>query len=122
MRGLIANASEFATYIMCKEASFLAPTFSLGFVSIQKFESGEKPTFKEMEEVFQKLPVDARKLLLYMDKHPFCPQNFRRSSNGLKMIDYGDAFGDRCPLSFFLRRFHREFGEALKEVRTAATK
>jgi len=122
MRNEIANASEFATYILCNKASFLAPVFSLGFVSISRFESGEKPTWEELREIFRKLPPDAQKLLRYMSRHPFTPQNFRRSSTGLKMIDFGDGFGERYPLSYFLRRFHKEFEEVLKEVQTAAMK
>lgn len=121
MRGLVANASEFATYILCEHASFLAPVFSLGFVSIQRFEGGEKPTFDDIGTVFRKLPVDAQRLLMCMEGHPFTPQNFRRSKDGWRMIDYGDSYSEGYPLSYFLRRFHKEFGEALKEVQTAIT-
>ena len=114
MRGLIANASEFATYILCREASFLAPVFSLGFVSIQKFESGKKPTFEEMEKIFRKLTKNAQELLRCMNPHLFAPDNFRQSKTGLRMIDFGDGIGESYPTSYFLRRFHNEFGEALK--------
>jgi len=121
MRGVIANASEFATYIMCDRASFLVPVFSLGIVSIQKFEGGTKPTFDEIEQVFQKLPVEAQNLLRRMDLHPFTPPNFRRSKTGLRMIDFGDDFSESFPPSYFLRRFRKEFEEALKDLQTATT-
>ena len=113
-RGLVANVTEFATYLDCKCASFLVPVFSLGFVNIQKYQDGEKPTWDEMKIVFGRLPEKAQKTVRMMDMHPFAPSNFRRTSKGLRMIDFGDGFAEQIPISNFLIRFYEEFGKALE--------
>ncbi len=117
LRGVIANVSEFATYICCDRASFFVPVFSLGFVSIQKYEGGEKPTWDDLEDVARRLPEKAYRAIKYVDPHHFAPDNFRCNSKGMRMIDFGDSYGDPAPLSNFLLRFHEEFGAALREAK-----
>lgn len=121
-RGLVANATEFATYLGCDRASFLVPVFSLGFVNIQRYQDGEKPTWDEVEVIFRRLPERAQGTLRMMDMHAFTPSNFRRNSKGLRMIDFGDGFANTVPLSSFLTRYHEEFGRALKGETTATTR
>lgn len=120
-RGLVANVTEFATYLSCDRASFLVPVFSLGFVNIQRYQDGEKPTWDDVEAIFRRLPKEAQATVRMMDMHFFAPSNFRRNTQGLRMIDFGDGFAKSVPLSSFLVRFHKEFGEATKGETTATT-
>ena len=121
-RGLIANATEFATYLSCDRASFLVPVFSLGFVNIQRYQDGDTPTWTDLEAIFSRLPEQVQRTIRMMDQHAFAPSNFRRNSRGLRMIDFGDGFSDNTPISFFLTRYHKQFGDAIKGETTATTR
>ena len=96
-RGLVANVTEFTTYLGCNRAPFLTPVFSLGFVNIQKYQDGEKPTWNEIKVIIGRLPEKTQRIIGVMSMHPFDPSNFRRTSKGLRMIDFGDGFAERTP-------------------------
>jgi hypothetical protein len=113
-RGLIANTTEFASYVVCKRSSFLAPVFSLGFVNIMRFESGDKPTWDELDAYINQLSDVPRQRMKSSD-HDFAPHNFRFHRSGLRMIDYGDRFSDPIPLSNFLRRHYEELDKILQK-------
>ena len=121
LRGVVANLTEFAAYISCGRPDFLAPVISCGFVSVQRFQAGEKPTWDEMDKILSQLSERARYAVSVMDPHPFAPSNFRRTSSGLRMIDYGDRLGDTYPITAFLNRYHEELSLLLAKSGTATT-
>lgn len=121
LRGMTANLTEFAAYISCGRPGFLVPVVSFGFVSIQRFQAGERPTWDEMDTILSQLSERPRRAIAVMDLHPFAPSNFRRTSSGLKMIDYGDLLGDTYPLTAFLNRYHEELAPLLAKATVATT-
>jgi len=92
LRGFIANITEYGCYSFTK-AQFLVPVFSLGVVSIQRFEGGQIPTHEEMEIVFEQLPERLRRMMLHINPHNLQCQNWRKNDYGYRLFDYGDTFG-----------------------------
>lgn len=58
--GLMANLSEFAISLY-SGSPVLAPVyFSIGFISVQKYEAGAQPTWKELADLWRQLPEEAQ--------------------------------------------------------------
>lgn len=117
-RGIMMNLSEYFLYLLLKEhQSFLAPVyFSIGIISVQRYEEGAipQPGDEHYEGVWNNLSRAAKDHLMTMDGHALDYHNWRKSSTGLRLIDYGDKLGDVSPVSGFLTRWHRELDSALK--------
>lgn len=108
-RGVVANLTEFATCVRCK-SSFLAPVyFSLGFISIQKYVRGKKPTLEELIKFSGRLSKRAQEQQELVCLHSWGENNFRQTPQGLVMIDYGNSlFEGQMSLSTYLYRWRKE--------------
>lgn len=122
-QGVMANISEYILYRLLKEhQSFLVPVyFSIGLVSIQKYEQGEqpKPGDDRYESVWNNLPEDAKRHLSMVDPHALYYNNWRVTPSGIRLIDYGDKVGQPASVSGFLTRWRKELDAALKSPSTS---
>ena len=119
---MIANLTEFATYINCGRPYFLVPVVSFGFVSIQRFQpSVGRLTLDEIGSVISQFSEKSTKALFHMGGHWLDPANLRLTSRGIRLIDYGDLYEDVYPVSAFLRRYHEEVAEVFAKANTATT-
>lgn len=105
--GVAANVSEGQLYRWSNNLPYLVPVFSLGIVNFQRYMGEECPTNKEMSELWKKLPEELKALLLEVDCHEYGYYNWRKTPNGLKLIDYA-ADPLRTPWARFLRRSVKE--------------
>ncbi len=113
LRGVIANLTEFATWMRCR-SPFLVPVFSVGFFSIQRYEEGAPPERSELDERFRLLPGRARRLMEAIDPHSLDNPNWRKNRHGFRLLDYGDSFGVvGVPLSSFLVEWHVQITDVL---------
>jgi hypothetical protein len=116
INGIITNLSEFYTYIDAR-ATFLAPTISVGVMSVSFFEKGEIPSLEEMiNQVWRRLSDRASEYMSNMDCHPIDFHNWRKGAKGYRLIDYGENIqGGGYPLLGFIRKFKKEL-EALTKA------
>jgi hypothetical protein len=117
LRGVIANLSEYFVYKF-SHASYLVPCFSIGIVTVQKYEHGEIPT---NIEIWNRLNVSekATRILQSVAPHEFMGKNWRKNSKGYRMIDYGyNMYSGTYPISDFLSQFKRELTESLSKTET----
>jgi len=107
--GLVANLTEYFTYVYT-EAPFLAPVyFTLGIFSVQKYVEGDKPKNSELRQRFGRLTEKARFHMDQVTLHSWQPSSFRVTEKGLVMIDYGDSLiSGFSTLSTFLHRWGSE--------------
>lgn len=119
LNGFIANLSEFATWIIVK-GDYLAPTyFSIGLVSVQKFIPGNKPKWEEIHSSLRKLPGTLFQEVQNINGHVFDPPNFKRTEEGLVMVDYGDSISqNHGSLSGFIICFSKQLSEIFLKEKT----
>lgn len=117
-KGLNQNQSEYRCWKSCK-ASFLAPTyFSIGIVNIQKRFAGEHPSWKEMETLVQQISLRTEYQPWRVDPHCFGPDNFIKSSDGIKIVDYGNSSEQPLRFTDFILRWQKEINEVLSASKT----
>lgn len=121
LNGLMANLSEFAIYLY-SESPVLAPVyFSIGFFSVQKYMGGVEPTWKELNEVWSKLPEKARTQMQWVNLHNWESHSFRKTLQGMVMIDYGDTIlSGNMSLSNYLVRWEHELRKVMQLPNTTA--
>ncbi len=92
MRGIIANITEFASYIY-KPSPYKAQVFfSLGFVIIQKNIVGDNITWQELQSVWIQFSEEAKFQQQLTDLHSWDQGNFRKTKKGVICVDFGDTF------------------------------
>lgn len=85
------NLTEYRCWKVTR-APFLAPTYiTLGFVNIQKRERGQQPSRKEMTEMLEAIAERTGQQVYQMNKHCVSWENFIKTQNGIRIIDYGDG-------------------------------
>jgi len=116
IRGFKQNLDEFEIWRKTR-AEFLAPTYlTLGVVNVQKFQEGDDLTLRDDSQEIDKIVgemgrvTDGRAWMI--DQHCFGPANFKRTSRGYVMVDYGRGVsGD---FKGFLLGWHREIATVLR--------
>ena len=92
--GCVANLTEYASWLE-KPSRFKARVyFSLGFLTVQRYEQGQTLTKDQLKELLNHLPGEAKLEMEAMNTHAFCPSNFRRTERGVVMVDYGAGIRD----------------------------
>jgi|GEM_PF-1582986 len=115
--GITSNWTEYTTYIKTR-ASFLVPVFaSCGLISIQLYEDGKVPSMDESIGIADALSKKCN-LCLNIDPHDFhSPENWRKTRNGYKLIDYGDKYYRRSgPISGLILALHPEITEICSQT------
>jgi len=114
MKGIRQNITERRCWKSCHE-SFLVPTyFSLGFISIQKREKGEEPTWEEMNKLVNKMGSVTKNQVYTIDPHCFSPKNFLRNNSGYRVFDYGDASYQPLRFTEYILRWRKELSEVFR--------
>jgi len=89
--GSAVNISEAIIYLHARPAQFLTPVFTIGVCSFQKYQGEEKPSREEILDFEKGLSEKARVCLDECDIHQWLEDNWRRTSQGLRLIDYGEG-------------------------------
>ncbi len=111
MWGVALNTSEALVYHYSLKAKYLSPVFTLGLLNFMPYEGEDEPTREEIDALYRSLSDKARKFLLEADCHEYASHNWRRTPEGLKLIDYGqDPL--KVPWAVFLRANKRELTQA----------
>jgi len=101
--GVIANLTEFSTFLLSKNRSFLVPVWSIGLVSFQRYEEGETPTENEIRDILNRLPEGQKNILEFTGSHDLSARNWKKNAKGYRLFDYGDAScRSPIPISYFL--------------------
>lgn len=114
-RGIQANLIEFMVWRECR-ASFLVPVFTLGVVSIQRYEKGREPLLHELDRLYLKLSPEAREALRRIDPHAHQPTNWRKNEKGLRLIDYAGVPGKHLSFAGFILEFRHELEKACRDT------
>ena len=87
-------------------------------MNVQRFEYGQIPTQKEMNAVFEFLPENLRRKVLFIDPHSLFCTNWRKNNLGYRLFDYGDNFGygDSFLLSEFMIPNNKELSKVFKKL------
>jgi hypothetical protein len=107
--GLIANISEALVYSWNKqeESDFLVPVFSIGICNFQIYQGEEEPSKELLWHLYNSLSDETKKWLYESDTHEISNHNWRKTPEGLKMIDYAlDPMG--TSFAVFIARARRE--------------
>jgi hypothetical protein len=104
--GLIANISEAMVWRLNSHAKFLVPVFTLGLLNFQRYVGEKKPTHEDMIELWKKLPEDLSEILFQSSCHEYGWYNWRKTENGLKLIDYASN-PLVTPWARFINKAHR---------------
>lgn len=100
--GTSANISEALIYIQAKQTSFLSPVFSLGLLSLQRYEGENEPTQLEIQSLYEALPERIRNQLREVNGHDKAACNWRKTKRGLILIDYGVSSLDTWWANFLI--------------------
>jgi hypothetical protein len=120
--GMIANLTEYVMWLVFRRWNFLTPVyFSIGFVSIQKRSSGEKPSWDELNAMWKRMSQHAQMHLRGVDPHQIQPGNVWKEPDGTyRFVDFGDkvCYGGMTLSTFFV--YHHEelskiFNEGVQE-------
>lgn len=86
--GVAMNVSEAMLYLNISKTPFLTPVFTIGICNIQIYQGEDKPTWEELISLMKTLPEDVQVVLYDCDPHQWAPDNWRKTIQGLKLIDY----------------------------------
>lgn len=101
--GCIANLSEALNYYWCQgKPKMLAKVVTLGFCNFQLYYGEDTPDEEEIMSLLDNLDEKTSAVLREVDAHAIAAYNWRRTSDGLKIIDYAsDPLKD--PWSILIR-------------------
>ena len=121
VNGFIANLTEFCISL-CRKEEFLARTyFTLGFVNVQKYIDGEKPSRDDINNTFKTLSQAAWWDRDEIDGHVWDPSNFVKTDKGMVMVDYGYAFSGRLgSIAGFIAEHHEEMESLMLKKQSTA--
>lgn len=95
LHGITANISEGLLYRQSiqiyERVAYLTPVFSIGICNFQFYEGEDSPSKKEMDNLYSSLSKEARDFLDKSDMHDKSHHNWRKTSKGLRLIDYATS-------------------------------